>query len=256
VKNSYSLATYQICFESREGKLGFRYYEEFIFNWFFQKLIEIGFEPLPEYVNSNYKIVPKFSKRRGLRTYRISITDLEKWISPSLVLKHTETDDILSIYYDGYPLIRERLRPDISLILGQILPKVEGFGYFEQAVSIYRRLKSTDELEVIQKYIPIFDDFGPETLCEGKPLFPRIILDPTLEKTEKRLSEQINSYLKIYRPYSIIIFSKSALSYAHSLSVSFGEKVQIIDEFTLESETFQTKDNMLRALLLGAISSI
>jgi len=243
-----------ISFESRERKPKFREYEEFIFNCFFQKLIEIGFEPLPEYVNSNHKIAPKFSKRRGMRTYRISIADLQKWLSPSLVLKHVESEKMLSIYYDGYPLIRGRLRPDISVISGQIFTKVERFGVFEQVVCVCWRSKSTDDFENIQKCIPIIDDFGPETLCEVKPVFPRVVLDPTLKKSENRLKEQIESYLRIYRPYIIVIFSKSVLSFARDLSAFFRENIQIIDEFAAENKAFGIKDHMLKNLLLRAIS--
>ena len=247
--NGYPLSSYGISFSSRERRSKFRKYEEFVFNCIFQDLTKLDFKPLPKYIDSNHVIAPKFSMTRGIRISRIPILQLANWLSPSIVLRH-RTDLTLSIYYDGYPPLRSRLRPDISIVLGQIYVKIKRLSPFRETVNMYWRLELVDDFEKIQAYIPIVNDFGPEPLGKGKVINPRMIVDPTLGKPERRLKEQIKNYLKIFRPTAILILSNLNLPFAHVIESEFArEKVCIIDDFDTEKKNFQTKNRQVESFI-------
>lgn len=234
-----------ITFISKEKKLAFRKYEELIFDFFLETLIKLNFFPLSKYVGVNHTISPKFSKKRGIRTSRIPIEKLRNWLSPSIVLEHKSIGSLLSIYYDGYPLIRTKLRPDISVISGEVCPEVRSLSKIKTIVDVFWKLRSEDQFERIQSFSPIVDDFGPEPIGE-RIILPLLIVDPTLRKGEKILKEQIESYFKTFRPKSIVIFCKSALPFLETFQT---DSLFIFDDFDKERDDFKDKSRVFISLL-------
>jgi len=243
--NKNTLQKLGITFISKEKKLAFRKYEEFIFNFLLETLIELDFFPLPKYIETNYSISPKFSKKRGIRTSRIPIENLRDWLSPSIVLEHRSVGSLLSIYYDGYPLIRTKLRPDISIVSGEIRTEVRSLSKIKTIVDVFRKLRSKDQFERVQSFSPIVDDFGPEPIGEGV-ISPLLIVDPTLRKSGRILKKQIESYFKTFRPKSIIIFSESTLSFLQTIQP---DSLFIFDDFDNEKGDFKDKSHAFKFLL-------
>lgn len=242
-----------ITFISKERKLTFRNYEEFIVNFLLETLSTIGFFPLNKYIGVNYVISPKFTKRRGVRISRIPIENLRVWLSPSLILKHNFTGSLLSMYYDGYPLVRTKLRPDITIISGEILTKIQPISKIETIINVFWRSKFEDRFEKIGSFSSIVNDFGPEPVEEIRTIKPLLIIDPTIRKRKETLEKQIEKYFRVFQPKSIIVFSKNKLSSLEEIQI---DSLFIFDEFDEAKKDFMDKKHLFLSLLKSLLKSL
>lgn len=136
---------------------------------------------------------------------------LARLILPQVVMANGSKQ--VSIFYQGYPYIPTRERPDIIFAVGEFSTEVvPAFGGCE--ISLRHRVSTSRSWEECQRFLPIISSLGIRQTASFRqqPVHPLIIVETTTSKSMSVLTNQLDRYQEAFRPDHFVFVHRKALS--------------------------------------------
>jgi hypothetical protein len=157
---------------------------------------------------------PYFAPTTGGQDRRIgSAEDIAKRFDPSAFL--VRGNEPISLFYQGYPFVNSRLRPDITLIRGKVSTiKSRGIGHSLITVSIQRSLN--EEPTIAEVYTNMLTHTGPLPAAYALPqpirVLPEILEEVTTGKPIGVVRTQMKDYRSTFSPKNTILITQDLIS--------------------------------------------
>jgi len=150
-------------------------------------------------------------------------------------------NELLSIFYQGFPFIGSRLRPDITLMHGKVSTKIrQGVGH--QLVEVYLQRSLEKEPKIVEVFTNILTPNGPlpaaYALARPTQVNPELIIEITTGKSIDSTRMQMKHYSLAFHPRSTVLATQDILGPVSGMAdlVIDGVKLSTDSFFTLASQ--------------------